>query len=56
MSTIREATKTKYPEFDSGFWTYKDGVTKLEFRFGSKMTYEDIKLAKKLTEDSIEDI
>lgn len=56
MSTISEAIKKKYVEFDSGFGTYKDGVTKLELSFGFTMTYEDIKLAKKLTEDSMEDI
>ena len=56
MSAIREAAKSKYGDFNKGFWTYQDGVTKLDFGLFTEMTYENIRLAKEVSERSMNDI
>lgn len=54
MKNLREAAKTKYSKY-GGHRTFKDGTTTLDFTFFT-MTYENIPLAKKVKNDSLDDL
>ncbi len=56
MKAIREAAKSKYHKYEKGFWSFQDGVTKLDFGLTSRMTYENIRLAAKVSKESLDDI
>lgn len=56
MKAIREAATSKYQDFEKGFWSFQDGVTKLDFGLMLNMTYENIRLAQKVSKESMNDI
>ena len=56
MKAIHEAAKSKYHNFEKGFCVFQDGVTKLDFGIIARMTYENIRLAEKVSKESMNDI
>ncbi|MBD5199682.1 MAG: hypothetical protein HDS83_04760 [Bacteroidales bacterium] len=52
---IRQAIKTKYSKYDKTWDIYSDGTTKFEIGW-SNIYYENISLAKKVSEESLNDL
>ena len=52
---LRQAVKTKYAQYGNLSDRYNDGITKFEFGYRG-ISYENISLAKKVSEESLNDL